>query len=124
MLIAFNVLAWFGWIDTLRNSYQIVCDTVSREVQFFFHPRRQPRYKLNLDQVSDVNVVTLKRKRHGSQMRSYTDEEIKRYNLSTIDCFCVVLALNNGERIHLVETTDRAVADLVSEILQNARTRP
>jgi len=124
ILIGFNVVAWLGWIDALRNSYQIVCDLVSREVQFFLHPLRAPKYTLSLDEVADVNVVTLKRKRTGGQMRAYSDEEIKRYNLSTIDCFSVVLALSDGERIHLVETTDRTVADSIQEILLGALTRP
>jgi hypothetical protein len=124
MLVAFNIVAWIGWIDALRNKYEIACDLVSREMKFLFHPLRAPRFTLSLDDVDDASVVTLKRKRTGGQMRAYSEEEIIRYKLRTIDCFSVVLVRKDGERFHLVETTDRTVAESIHDILRGALARP
>jgi hypothetical protein len=125
LAIAFNVLAWVGWIDALRHSYRIVCDLTIGEMQFFFHPLGHPKYTLLLKTVADVLVETIHRPvGRGNPMRRYTDDEIKRRNLRTIDCFSVVLVRRDGERIQLAETTDRAVADAIREILLGALKQP
>jgi hypothetical protein len=121
LLVAVNVVAWLGWIDALRNRYQVVCDLVGGEVQFLLHPWRAPKSTLSLADVDDVTVETIRRVRgKGNQMRALSDDEILRRKLVPIDCFNVVLVRRDGSQIHLVETTDRSVADSIREILLGA----
>lgn len=125
LAIAFNVVAWVGWIDALRRSYRIVCDLTSGEIQFYFHPHGHPKHTLKLSTVADVQVETIRRPvGRGNPTRKYTDEQLEQSKFSTIDCYSVVLVLNDGRQIHLVETTDRAVADSIQEILVGTRTDP
>jgi len=122
--IAFNLVAWAGLIDSLRHSYRIVCDLTSREIQFFFHPLGHSKFTLTLESIADVQVETIPRPvARGNPTRRYTDEEIKRHSHTTVDCFSVVLERKVGESIHLVETTDRSVADSIQEILREALKR-
>ena len=74
--------------------------------------------------MQDVHVEKIRRPvGRGNPTRRYTDDEVKRIGFSTVDCFSVVLVRDEGEQIHLAETTDRSVADAIQGIIQDALTR-
>jgi hypothetical protein len=118
LLISFNVVAWLGWIDALRNSYRVVFDFVAGDVQFFLHPQRAANYTLSLERVVAVEVREIKRVR--GRMRALSDDDIRSLGLVAISCYSAVLVRDDGLAIHVAESTDQAVPGAIADIVNEA----
>jgi hypothetical protein len=115
---AFSGIAWMGWIDALRHQYQVVFDLVGGNVQFLFHPMQAARYEMPLASVTGVEIATIQRRRgrSGNSMRALTAEELA-HGVAAIACHNLVLVRDDGLRIHVIETPDRAVVEAIRKIL-------
>jgi hypothetical protein len=121
LAIGVNVIAWLGWIDALRNRYQIVFDTVERELKWFLHPLRGAAYALPLERVGAVEIETIHRIRgaHGNPMRALTADDLD-CGVAAVACHSLVLVRDDGLRIHVVETPDRSVVEEIRVILDGS----
>jgi len=117
VLGAVNLMAWIGWIGALRHRYQFVGDLVSGEIHFHFHQWRSAVYTLNLQQAAAVEIVTIKRSKR-ARVKPPTPETIERYGIATVDCHNLVVVLDDGRRVYLLESTDRSVPEAVQRLLR------